>query len=152
MPWPKAKGSATPPVADFKHPRDEFHYLASVVLGPDVDPERILEGIDAAAFDALAASGAQAFDSALPQLVTDDLLHYMLGDSAPGRFRVRLEDFVTWRDRELWLDTIRYVATKQGRNLVGVEAYRAPGFLPFDPVTVAIAMLRIAARRGPNTD
>lgn len=124
-------------VAEFPTARAELDYLVELLIGRGSTSDELLAAIEAALRRARGELGVEAFDRPRLHLATDDFRGFDAGSDPSGRFRICLDDFGSFRELQAW----QFAAGARA----GLDAYDAPGFLPFDLDDAARRMLREAA-------
>lgn len=123
----------------YRELRQEAEYLSQLLFGARFTPHHHSEAIEAALARSLAWRGINAFDPPFWHVWTTDFYAYYVSDKPGGRFHVRLDDFASCREVELWKYAIARVEEKKGISLSPVDAFAAPGFLPWaDTAEVAL--------------
>jgi hypothetical protein len=133
----------------YRELRHEAEYLSQLLFGDRFTPQHHCEAIEAALANSLAWRGRKAFDPPIWHVWTSDFQSYYVSEKPDGRFRVRLDEFASFREVEHWKYAIGREEEKRGIALSSADAFAAAGFLPWtDTAVIAIALLKQAIRSG----
>jgi hypothetical protein len=132
---------------NYRELRHEAEYLSQLLFGDRFPPQHHCEAIETALVKSLAWRGKKAFDQPFWHVGTSDFQSYYASEKPDGRFRVRLDQFASFREVEHWKYAIVREEEKRGIALSSVDAFAAAGFLPWtDTAVIAIALLKQAIR------
>lgn len=136
-------------IKSYRELAEEAEYLTQLLFGSRFPPLHHNEAIEAALTASLGSRGSHAFDPPFWYVSTSDFQAYRVSAEPDGPFHVRIDEFASFRQVELWKSAIARAEEERGASLQPSDAFAAPGYLPWiDTAVIAIALLKQAIRAG----